>query len=76
MRKAQRRHSRHHVCPVAAGVAKLRRGRAVIAEAIRLHHEPEVRPEEVHLELVHALFREWHRELRRFDDAAEIDLQI
>src|SRR5215213_6540104 len=76
MREAQRRHPSHHVRPVTTGVPKLRRRRAVIAKAIRLHHQPEIRPEEVDLELVDALFGEWDRELRRLDDAAEIDLQI
>ena len=76
VRKAQRRHPRHYVRPVAAGVPKLCRGRAVIAEAVGLDDKPEVRPEEVDLELVDALFGERDRELRCSDDAAEIDLQV
>src|SRR4051812_10825680 len=37
VREAQRRHPRHHVRPVAAGIPELRRGRAVVAEPVRLH---------------------------------------
>jgi hypothetical protein len=54
MRKAQWLHSRDHV-------PKLRRGRAVVAEAVRLDDQPEVRPEEIDLEIVDALFGERNR---------------
>jgi hypothetical protein len=33
-------------------------------------------PEEVDLVPVHALFAERHRQLRRFDEPAEVDLQV
>jgi hypothetical protein len=46
----------------------------VVAEAVRLDNQPEIRPEEVDFEVVDPLFAERHRKLRCFDDAAEIDL--
>src|SRR5205085_4528450 len=50
MREAQRRHPRHHVRPVSAGVPKLRGWAAVVAEAVRLNDVPELRPEVADLE--------------------------
>jgi hypothetical protein len=61
---------------VAAGVPRLSGRSAVVAEAVGLHDQPEVRPKEVDLESVDALFAERHRQLRCFDYPTEIDLQV
>jgi hypothetical protein len=74
--EAEGGHAGHDVSPVPAGVTGLGRGSSVIAEPVRLHDQPEFRPEEVHLESVDPLFAEWHRQLCFSDDATKMDLQV
>lgn len=61
---------------VADPVSGLRRGRAVIAQAVGLDDEAEVGPVEVDLEAVDDLFGERGRQAGRGGERAEKDLQV
>ena len=74
--EAQRRQAGGRVSLVSEAVASLLHGRAVIAEAVRLDHEAEFRPEEIDPVAIDALLRERRRQAGRARDREERALEL
>jgi hypothetical protein len=74
--EAERGHAGEDVGTVALGVAGLGRGRAVVAQPVRLHDKAKLGPVEVDLEAVDELFGAGRGEAGGLRDRAEEDLQV
>jgi hypothetical protein len=65
-----------HVRLIAQPVLGLRRGRAVISQAVGLDHKAELGPMEVNLEPIDPLFAQRLRQSRRPGDRPKEDLEV
>ena len=76
MGEAQRGEARRGVRLIAAPVTRLLRGRAVVAQAVGLDHEAEVRPVEVDAEAVEPLLGQRRRQARPPGDREKAALEL